>query len=162
MDLLIRPVQPGDAAQLRDNIYSANTLAQVEDRIAAARRATRAGDEVHLVAVVDGVVAGTGGLIRNERPLYGHRAELVDIVVHPEYQRRGIARQVVDALCARAAEIGIVVLETSCRGGTPAEAVYPRLGFREWGRLPCGIVEPWDGGQTYDEVCFYMLLGRGD
>ncbi len=31
--------------------------------------------------------------------------------------------------------VDITVIEVSCRGGTDAEQVYPRLGFVEWGRL---------------------------
>ena len=78
---------------------------------------------------------GTGGVGRKEHPLCGHRAELYDIVVHPDYQRRGIARRIVAALRDHAISMGITILEVSCRGGTDAEQVYPRLGFVEWGRL---------------------------
>jgi hypothetical protein len=54
--------------------------------------------------------------------------------------------------------MGLEILEVGCRGGTPAEAVYPRLGFVECGRLPRGIVEPWGACQAYDEVSFYMPI----
>jgi GNAT superfamily N-acetyltransferase len=156
--IVVRAVQTVDAAQLRENVFSANTLAQVEERIAGNVRAFEKGTEVHLVAEVDGVVVGAGGMVRNAFPLHAHRGELVSLVVHPHYQRRGIARRIVEQIVKRAVSMGLEILEVSCRGGTPAEAVYPRLGFVEWGRLPRGIVEPWGDHRVYDQVHFYMPL----
>jgi GNAT superfamily N-acetyltransferase len=157
--IVIRPVELADAAQLRGNCFSANTLAEVEARIAHNFRAYREGTEVHLVAEVDGVLIGTGGLVRKAHPLHAHRGELVSLVVHPDYQRRGIARRIVTDLCRYAKEFGLTLIEVGCRGGTPAEQVYGRLGFVECGRLPAGIVEPWGDRRVYDEVSFYMSVG---
>ena len=161
--MLIRPVELADAADLRKNCFSANTLAEVEERITNNLRAYREGTEVHLVAEVDGVVVGTGGLVRKAHPLHAHRGELVSLVVHPDYQRRGIARRIVTDLRHHAQEFGLTLMEVSCRGGTPAEQVYERLGFVECGRLPAGILragimEPWNEGRVYDEVSFYMSV----
>lgn len=133
-------------------------MAQVEERIAQNVQAYDLKTEVHLVAEVDGVVVGTGGLVRRTHPLYAHRGELVSLVVHPDHQRRGIARRIVAELCRYAAEFGLSILEVGCRGGTPAEAVYRRLGFVECGRLPGGIVEPWGEQRAYDEVSFYIAI----
>jgi GNAT superfamily N-acetyltransferase len=88
-------------------------------------------------------------------PLHAHRGEVTSLVVDPRYQRRGIARRIVEATREHAAT-GIEILEVGCRGGTPAESVYPRLGFVEYGRLPHGIAEPYGERHTYDEVFFYM------
>jgi GNAT superfamily N-acetyltransferase len=110
------------------------------------------------VAEVEGVVVGTGGLVRKAHALRAHRGELVSLVVHPDYQRTGIARRIVTDLCGRAAEMGLQILEVGCRGGTPAEVVYGRLGFVECGRLPGGIVEPWNEGRVYDDVSLYMSV----
>lgn len=74
MAVLIRPEQPGDAAQLHENVCSANTLAEVEERITANLRTMRVGDQVHLVAEVDGVIAAAEGLIRNARGASRSRA----------------------------------------------------------------------------------------
>jgi hypothetical protein len=51
------------------------------------------------------------------------------------------------------------VLETACRAATPAEAVYRRLGFIEWGRLPGGIRESWGERRVFDAVYFTMPTG---
>ena len=122
--IVVRPVRPEDAAQLRENCLSANTLAQVEERIAQNVQAYDLKTEVHLVAEVDGVVVGTGGLVRRTHPLYAHRGELVSLVVHPDHQRRGIARRIVAELCRYAAEFGLSILEVG--GGLPA-AGLPRV-----------------------------------
>jgi GNAT superfamily N-acetyltransferase len=156
---IIRPVEPGDAKDLRENCFSANTIEQVEARIAANRKAIEQGTEMHLVAEVaegDGGVVGVGGLVRRDFALHAHRGELVDLVVHPHYRRQGIARRIVEGIKERAAAMGVEILEVGCRGGTPAEEVYRHLGFVEWGRLPRGLVEPWGEHKVYDEVQFYM------
>jgi GNAT superfamily N-acetyltransferase len=154
--VIVRPVRPTDAAQLRDHCFSANTLAEVEARIAHYVR-TQQQSAVLLVAEVDGVVVGTGTLARRTHPLHVHRGEVNSLVVHPDHQRQGMARRIIEAMRGYASSMGIEILETSCRGGTPAEHVYPRLGFIEYGRLPGGIVEPWgERRQTYDEVYFYQ------
>jgi acetyltransferase len=156
--ILVRPVRPADAAQLREHCLSANTLAEVEARIADAIEGCAAGTQILFVAEADGTVVGTGTLIRNAHPLRAHRGELSSLIVHPHHQRRGIARRIVETIREHAASLGIEILEVSCRGGTPAELVYPRLGFVEYGRLPRGIVEPYGEGRAYDEVSFYMPL----
>jgi hypothetical protein len=134
---------------LREHCFSANTLTEVEVRIAAAIEGRAAGVQILLVAEVDGSVVGTGTLIRNAHPLRAHRGELSSLV---------IARRIVETIREHAASLSIEILEVSCRGGTPAELVYPHLGFVEYGRLPHGIVEPYGEGRAYDEVYLYMPL----
>jgi hypothetical protein len=68
----------------------------------------------------------------------------------------------VEAAPDRAAGLGVTLLEIDCRGGEPAEKIYPRFGFLEFGRLPGGIVEPWEEGQVFDQVFFYKNLGQPD
>jgi ribosomal protein S18 acetylase RimI-like enzyme len=101
--ILVRPVRPGDAAQLRDSCFSANTLEQIKGHIAESIRAAKQGTQVLFLAEADGVTVGTGTLERRSHPLYAHRGEVVGLVVHPHYQRRGIARRIA------AEEAGILV-----------------------------------------------------
>ncbi len=77
-------------------------------------------------------------------------------MVDHRYWRRGIARGLFAELSAHAAAMGIELLATSCRGGTPAETVYHRLGFTEYGRLPRGMKEA--SGKVFDEVLLYKPL----
>jgi len=159
--IIVRPVEPRDAVQLRENCFSANTLAEVEADIVERIQGFEQGTLVHLVAEVDGVVVGTGMLTRNEHPFKAHRGTVGSLVVHPDYQRQGIARRIVQAMHGYATEMGIEFLEIGCRGGTPAEQVYPRLGFIECGRFPRGLIEPWGARLVFDEVSFYMSVEPG-
>jgi GNAT superfamily N-acetyltransferase len=163
--IVVRPVRPEDAVQLRENCFSMNTLAEVEADIAERVEAFEAGTQVHLVAEVQEegqtpVVVGTGILTRNEHPFMAHRAKVGSLVVHPDYQRRGISRRIIETMCDHAQSMGIAFLEVGCRGGTPAEQVYPRLGFIECGRFPRGLIEPWGDHLVFDEVSFYMSVGK--
>ena len=159
--IIVRPVEPRDAVQLRENCFSANTLAEVKADIVERVQGFEQGTLVHLVAEVDGIVVGTGILTRNEHPFKAHRGTVGSLVVHPDYQRRGIARRIIRAMHGFAAEMGIDLLEVGCRGGTPAEQVYPRLGFVECGRFPRGLIEPWGERLAFDEVSFYMPVEPG-
>jgi GNAT superfamily N-acetyltransferase len=154
--VIVRPVGPKDAVQLRENCFSANTLAEVEADIAERIQGLERGTLVHLVAEVAGIVVGTGILAKNEHLFRVHRGKVGSLVVHPDYQGRGIARRIVQEMHGYAASMGIEFLEIGCRGGTPAEKVYPRLGFIECGRFPRGLIEPWGEHLVFDEVLFYM------
>ena len=154
--VIVRPVEPEDAAQLRENCFSANTLDEVQSQILENVAASEKGIRVHLVAEVDGVVVGTGVLSRSEGLFESHRGQIFSLVVHPHSQRRGIARRIVEGLRTYASSMELEFLEIGCRGGTAAEKVYPRLGFIEWGRFPRGLVEPWGDRAVFDAVCFYM------
>jgi GNAT superfamily N-acetyltransferase len=133
-----------------------NTLDEVQVRIRANLSVFEQGEGVQQVAEVGGTVVGTVTLRRNSHPLLAHRAELDSFVVHGDYRRQGIARRLVEESRARAAAMGIEVLEVQCRGRTAAEQVYPRLGFLEYGPLPRGIVEPWGDRKVFDVVYFYQ------
>lgn len=153
--LIIRRVTLEDAVQLQTHCFSAMSVEQVGDALQKTLEATASGHQLQLVAEVDHTIVGTATLIRDPHALRSHRAGLFSLVVHPAYQRHGIARQLVDTLAAHAQSLGIEILETSCRAGTAAEAVYPRLDFTEYGRLPRGLYQTWDESKVFDEVYFY-------
>jgi len=72
------------------------------------------------------------------------------------YQGRGIARALLQQTLEEAVTWGIELLTVGVRGGTPAEEVYHRLGFREYARLPGGFKEMCDGEVlTFDDVSLY-------
>lgn len=154
----IRPVTQTDAAQVRENCYSMNTLEQIQGLIEANLQKTTQGNLIQLVAELDGQVIGTAILERRAHPLMTHRAEIAGLVVHPDYHGRGIARQLVEGCRTYALTMDITILEISCRGGEPAEKVYPNLGFIEYGRLPRAIIEPWGEHNVFDEVLFFQSL----
>ena len=155
-DIITRLVQPSDAVVLREKCFVWNTIEEVEARIQTNLEKYAAGEMIPLVAEVDGVVIGNALLQRNTFCLFRHRAELADMVVAGAYQGRGIARRLIEALRIHAAQMGIKIFETSVRGGTPAEEVYRKVGFQEYGRLPGGMLEPWGEQLVYDLVLFWM------
>jgi ribosomal protein S18 acetylase RimI-like enzyme len=156
-DITVRDVRPQDAADLQANCSPRNTLKEIRDHIAM-HCAQDKGPSCYLVAEVAGMVVGQTIVQRKEHALEQHRASLYSLVVGVEYRRRGIARRLVDEACVRARAMCVEILEVGCRGGTPAEEVYHRLGFAVWGRLPGGLREPWGEQRVYDEVRFYMAL----
>jgi GNAT superfamily N-acetyltransferase len=158
--IVVRLVRPADAAMLQSNCFVRNSVEETAARIAENLRAHAEGNVIPLVAEVDGIVVGNAVLQRKRHPLYRHRADLVDMVVCGAYQRKGVARRLIEALRDHAARIGVTIFETGVRGGTPAEEVYRKVGFQEYGRLPGGIVEPWDECGVYDEALFWMPVKR--
>ncbi|MFI6601557.1 GNAT family N-acetyltransferase [Nonomuraea sp. NPDC050536] len=88
-----------------------------------------------LVGEVDRRVVAMGGL----KPIGAETAEICRLRVHPEQQRRGYGAAMLDALEARAVELGF----HSVRGDTTlnqgaALALYERRGWRELSRTRVG------------------------
>ncbi|WP_214325605.1 GNAT family N-acetyltransferase [Nonomuraea sediminis] len=88
-----------------------------------------------LVGEVDGRVVAMGGL----KPIDAETAEVCRLRVHPEQQRRGYGAAMLEALEARAVELGF----HSVRGDTTlnqgaALALYERSGWRELSRTRVG------------------------
>jgi GNAT superfamily N-acetyltransferase len=137
-----------------------NTVEQIQSQIADNLQAFAEGKIVQLVAEVDGTVIGVVSLKRNSHPLAAHRAEVVGLVVNPKYQGQGIARRLVEECRNQGSSMSLEILEVSCRAGEPAEQVYHRLGFIEYGRLPRGIIESWGERKIFDTVYFYQPVER--
>ena len=64
-------------------------------------------------------------------------ADMMNIAVHPDFRRLGIAEQLVVALCGRLSEKDIHALMLEVRASNePAKALYQKLGFTQVGRRP--------------------------
>ncbi|WP_151733677.1 GNAT family N-acetyltransferase ['Paenibacillus yunnanensis' Narsing Rao et al. 2020] len=115
-----------------------------------------------LVALQDGGLCGYVGFgcpsgMESQR----HVCE-INIAVHPDYQRRGIGRELIAAVKRHAAENGIRKLRLRVlSSNAPAMAFYRKCGFAEEGRLR---EEFYLGGHYVDEVFMYCMLtgGNGD
>lgn len=68
-NVIIRKVRQSDAKDLWENIFSRNTPAEVEERIASNIENMKTGDYVNMVAEFDGVVVGNMLLQRETHPL---------------------------------------------------------------------------------------------
>ena len=85
-----------------------------------------------LVAVEDGRVAGYVG----SQTVMGE-TDMMNIAVYPEFRRRGIAEQLVEALIEQLRELGSKCLTLEVRASNDAaQALYEKLGFLQIGRRP--------------------------
>ena len=157
--VIIRPVRREDAVDLQANCFSRNTLEEVQQQVESSLATMADGQWLHLVAEVDEIVVGSAELKRETHRLLQHRAEWTGVVVSGLYQGRGIACALLRETLAQATTWGIELLTVGVRGGTGAEEVYRRLGFREYARLPGGFKEVRDGKLlVFDDVSLYLSV----
>lgn len=85
-----------------------------------------------LVALNGATVAGYIG-----SQSVGDEADMMNVAVHPDYRRQGIARELVTGLVSALAEKGVHSLALEVRvSNAPAIALYEQLGFRQVGLRP--------------------------
>ena len=130
---------PGVAALYRDpSVYGA--LLQLPFPRESYWRERLAGsdpDNLHLLALVDGRIAGHGYLGRPLPHARRRHVGAIGIVVDPAFQRRGIADTLMTALIDRAENwMQMTRLELEVYvDNAPAIALYRKHGFVEEGRL---------------------------
>ena len=85
-----------------------------------------------LVAEEDGILAGYIG-----SQTVPDESDMMNVAVHPDFRRRGIAEALVNALCDALKERGSISLTLEVRASNePAKALYEKLGFESVGRRP--------------------------
>ena len=119
------------------------------------REKAESENEVEIIAVVDGAVAGTAGIEAiGAKYKVRHRADF-GVSVDEAYWGLGIGRALMQACieCARAA--GYAQLElTAVAGNERALAMYTGAGFVEYGRNPRGFRSRTAG---YQELVYMRL-----
>ena len=97
-------------------------------------------NEIEIIAVVNGVVAGTAGIEAvGTKYKVRHRAEL-GISVAKEFWGLGIGRELMDACIECARQAGYVQLELDVVSeNSRAISMYKKAGFEEYGRNPKGF-----------------------
>ncbi|MBB5295587.1 ribosomal protein S18 acetylase RimI-like enzyme [Deinococcus metallilatus] len=135
---MIRPACPADAPIIACHRYPAGADAAERPVYAAwVTEALERGVYLGFLAVADGggVVAGAGLTLLEWGPTRGdpqpYRARVVNVWTHPDYRRRGLARELVTRCLQTAQERSItrVSLGTSEMG----RALYKGLGFQASG-----------------------------
>lgn len=64
-------------------------------------------------------------------------ADMMNVAVHPDYRRKGIGKQLVEALVASLKDNGVYSLTLEVRASNePAIRLYDQLGFTQVGRRP--------------------------
>jgi len=116
---------------------------------------TNSSNEIEIIAVVDGKIAGTAGIEAvGKKYKLKHRAEL-GISILKEYWGLGLGKALMNACIQCAKEAGYVQLELNVVADNErALVLYKSLGFKEWGRNPKGFNSRTTGFQEL----VYMLL----
>lgn len=116
-----------------------------------------AGTTLLLVAEIDGKVVGTVQVGFAQMPNQPHRGDLKKLLVHRPFRGKGLSRLLMDAAERQAASNGKTLLVLDTATGSPAEAIYPRLGWIRAGIIPDYALWP-DGGYC-DTTIFYKRIG---
>ena len=120
-----------------------------------AASAVAARRRIILAAWLDGRLAGVVTLDCDTPQNQPHRAEVKKLLVHPSARRRGLARALMLAAEAAAADAGrtLLTLDTASDG---AEALYRALGYVEAGRIPGYAIGA--GGAVFETILFWKRL----
>ena len=150
-ELLVRNGVASDARALRETTqrthaqtdyllsYPDEQRADDEQEARLLAETERSNNEVELVAVVDGQIVGSAGvMVVGGRRKVAHRARF-GISILKEYWGMGIGRVLMDACidCARRACYAQLELEVVA-DNERALSLYRRTGFEEYGRNPRG------------------------
>ena len=116
---------------------------------------TKSPDEIEIIAMIDGRVAGTAGIEAvGKKDKVRHRAEF-GIGILKEYWGLGLGKALAKACIQCAKEAGYTQLELNVVAENDAAiSLYQSLGFVEFGRNPRGFNSRISG---YQELV-YMLL----
>jgi acetyltransferase len=134
-------------------------LARQDARAAYAAAAARLEpDERLLLAAVDaGEVVGAVQLDRAEAGNGRHRGEVRRLVVRSDRRGAGVGGALMEAVVARARELGLRLLWLSTHDGTVADRVYERLGWTRVGVIPDYAALP--NGALAGNAFYYLRLG---
>ncbi len=132
--------------------------AQAEDYWHEISTKSKAEKLIVFGAFEDAELVGTATLITDTPPNQPHRADVAKVLVHPTYQRRGIAKALMIALERKALEVGkdLLVLDTLTDSG--AESLYASLGWIRVGEIPRYALTP--DGEPKATMVFYKELLR--
>lgn len=114
------------------------------------------GRRVLLIARLDGRLAGTVQLDCDTPPNQPHRADVSKLLVHPDFRRRGLARELMVAIEEEARACGrrLITLDTASHA---AEALYMSLGYERAGVIPGYARDPIEDRYDPTMIMFKRL-----
>ncbi|EPJ55292.1 MAG: hypothetical protein OFPI_04230 [Osedax symbiont Rs2] len=101
-----------------------------------------AGRLVMFLAKIDAIVIGCVMLGLATPPNQMHRADVAKLLVHPQYQRRGVAKKLMMQLQSHALRLGRSLLTLDTKTGDSAEPLYLSMGFISSGTIPNFAKDP--------------------
>lgn len=167
VEILVRNAVASDARALRETMqrthaqtdyllsYPDEQSIDDEQEARSLEAIERSGNEVELVAIIDGRIVGSAGVsaVRSRRKV-AHRARL-GISILKEYWGMGIGRVLRDACVDCARQAGYTQLELEVVADNErAVSLYRRAGFEEYGRNPRGYRSAAVG---YQELVYMRL-----
>lgn len=118
--------------------------------------AVDSGSKIVFGAFDGETMAGTVTLDKAWAPNQPHRADISKMLVHRDYRRRGVGKQLLEALEESARALRITLLTFDTVADSPAESFYRNLGFTCIGRIPGYAYSPT--GTLDDTSIFYKQL----
>jgi GNAT superfamily N-acetyltransferase len=113
-------------------------------------------DRLTLLGLCEGKIIGSATLILNDPKSRAAHVASFGIAVHPDFQRKGLGKQLILALEEKARELGITKIEVNCYEGNAAIPLYQSLNYSYEGRrLKKGRL---DDGTFADEILLYKFL----
>ncbi|MFW6062836.1 MAG: N-acetyltransferase family protein [Chloroflexota bacterium] len=142
--VLFRCARQNDARALHSTCYAHRSQSHFEDEFARSLRVQATGHRVHLLAICEDRVVGSGQLIAYTRTTstFAHRVEIADLIVDRPYRDQGIGTALIGILERIAAHAGFPRVEIGVMAvNERALALYKRLGFTVKGELalPGGV-----------------------
>lgn len=137
-ELVVDAVDGGNSVNFMAGVTVAEAAAWWEARI----ESVASGRTTAFIAVADGRIVGSTLLIRAPQPNAPHRAEIAKVLVHRDARRNGLGRALMLAAEARARFDGRWLLFLDTVTGSPADAFYRSLGWREAGAIPGYALSP--------------------
>lgn len=118
----------------------------------------RDGHCVLLVAEREGRLVGTVVLDHGTPPNQPHRADVRKLLLHPQFRRQGIARELMAELERHARRLGRSLLTLDTRTGDRAEPLYVSLGYVAVGVIPGFCRDPFSAGKLDGTTIMYKAL----
>ncbi len=126
-----------------------------------AMKKMQAGDKVLLFCFVDGEFTGNTRVERkDQRFLRSRHLGVFGIALRAEFRGEGIGRVLMETVIEESRKVieGLRMIELNCFStNTAGLALYEKLGFKECGRLPGGILHK---GEYVDQVNMYLDLSN--
>lgn len=130
--MTIRRITTCSSQQLSDLSVLMSTLTSRPINLSDTLSVTLSQPSSHLfVAEEEGHIIGCATLCIFHSPT-GRKGSVEDVVVHPDWQRKGVGRSLLNALLQQARELSPITLQLTSRPERQAaRALYASLGFEQ-------------------------------
>jgi len=149
--ILVDAVESGAAVTFLASL----TLAGAEEWWRKTISGSRPG-AIFLVARDAKGIVGTVQLHPASAPNQPHRADISKLLVHRRSRRKGLGRQLMQAIEEAGRRAGFSLLTLDAKRGAAAEHLYRGMGWTPAGTIPRYALDP--DGTPHDAVIFYKEL----